>query len=112
MKDYNFGKRKKAVWEKGSFKWRLLLHYTYFSIGYGTLSIVKYFWLIVAGGSLVGGTGAKLGIILGFIYCIICYFFGMYWYENGLAEIQQEIGNRVNPFVRQLRKKVVKEKDL
>ena len=89
---------------KGNIKFKINLHLYYFDKGYGRLSIVKYFWLIVGGLSFQSDVSLVYTIYLGFIYMVICYILGWFWYKKGWNEAEIEVMNQVNPFVQEMRK--------
>lgn len=85
-------------------KYKTILHIHYFDKGYGRLSIVKYFWLIYAGGSILEGVDYKYAMYLGLIYMLVCYLIGWYMYNRGWQSAELEVMNQINPFVRDMRK--------
>jgi len=84
-------------------KFKITLHIHYFDSGYGRLSIVKYFWLILAGGSILEGINYVYAIYGGFLYCITCYIFGWWWY-NHMQSAAIEVINQIDPFAKGVRK--------
>ena len=80
-------------------KWRFLLYKRYFDVGYGITSYVKYFIAFFGLSSLnVGKT-----LLLGLLYAVLCSVVGYFWFRGDFAEVDQEIGNRFNLFVREMR---------
>ena len=86
------------------YKYRFNLHLHYFDTGYGRLSIVKYFWLIAAGGSILSGIDYIYAMYAGIVYMVVCYLFGWAWFRFGWFEAQIEVTNQFNLFVKETRK--------
>jgi len=81
--------------------WRPLVAKAYFDKGMGELSIVKYAVALFA----IKIPSSKYAILAGVGYVIFCYIFGRWCYNHKVVEIEQEIGNMFNPFVREMREK-------
>lgn len=87
--------------------YKFALWKSYFDTGYGLMSLPKYV-LILAGFGDVLSSGGKVSNIFigGFIFGIVCFFLGKWWFKVGLAESMNEVGNRYNLFVKQMRRKI------
>lgn len=84
------------------------LHKYYFDRGYGISGIIKYFvGLIGLAGSIIQ-KDVSLILIIGFSYALFCYLLGMFWVKYRIADAEAEIGNRINPFMREMRRNVEK----
>ena len=74
----------------------------YFDKGYGTTSYFKYAIALFGLASLQTLTT----LIIFFFYGISCFFIGWLWYKYGFAEAEQEVSNRFNLFVKEMRRKI------
>lgn len=81
-------------------KFKILLYKFYFDKGFG---ITNYFKYIIAFMGLASND-LRLTIIVSFIYAISCFVIGYYWTKNKLSEIEQEVQNTFNPFVKRMLK--------
>lgn len=85
-------------------KWRFLLGKRYFETGYGLTNYVKYVIALFGLSSLdIGKTMA-----LGLVYAVACFVIGYYWYKKHFIEADNEVSNRFNLFMREMRE--MKEK--
>lgn len=85
-------------------KFLFLLWKRYFDTGWVLTSYVKYIIALFGISSLdVGKT-----LVIGFIYAIGCVFIGYFWYKYNFVEVDNEISNRFNLFMREMRE--MKEK--
>ena len=83
-----------------AFKYKILLLKFYFDKGFG---ITNYFKYIIA----FMGLASKdlfLTIIVSILYAISCFIVGYYWTKHKMTEIEQDINNSFNPFVRRMLK--------
>ena len=86
---------------KFEIKVRLLQHKNYIDFG---LNFTKYFQaLFVLFGWATGDIKATVYLVG--VYVVVCYWIGWGFYRWGWAEASAEVGNRFNPFVKELRKK-------
>jgi hypothetical protein len=76
-----------------------LLLKAYFDQGYAVTSYLKY--LIAFFG--LASRDVRTTLIIGFAYGISCFIIGWLWFKHGLKETETEIGNRYNPFVKEMR---------
>ena len=90
------------------FKWRFMLWKRYFDTGYGMTGYIKYIVALFGISSL----NVERTLMLGFVYAIFCFVLGYAWFRYHFAELDQEIGNRYNWFVQEMRemKKGVEQK--
>ena len=79
--------------------YNLLLHKAYFDKGMGLTNYVKY--VIAFFG--VASSDVKSTLWIAFFYGIICYFLGMFWYKKDLVKTENEVANRNNLFVKEMR---------
>ena len=86
------------------YKFKIILHWTYYDIGMGKLSILKYFWLLGGFGSIMAGGNYLWTLLIGVIYVLVSYVLGWAFYQYGWLEADIEVGNQVNPFVKGMRK--------
>lgn len=82
----------------------VMRHWTYFNQGLGKTAIVKFFWLLFGFGSIMSGVNYLYSLYLGVAYSIFCYIFGWVFYNKGWNEAEIEVSNRINPFVKEMRK--------
>ena len=89
-------------WKGEEFKFKVNLHKSY--VGDGK-AVIGFLWGFIA---LFGiaSQNVKVTLILGVVFHILCYFFGRYWYNHGWKSAEQEVNNRINPFVREMRSHV------
>ena len=81
--------------------YRLLVAKAYFDKGWSTSAYLKY---VVAVGA-IKLPSLKMGILLGLGYGIFCYLLGRWWYNYRLIDTENEIQNKFNPFVGEVREK-------
>ena len=83
------------------FKFKFILAKAYFDKGWGLLSPAKYAIALFG----LASSDVVWTMIIGFAYCIFCYFFGRFWFKHKLMDAENEVNNRVNPFVNEMREK-------
>ena len=93
--------------QKG-FRYRLLLHKSYFDKGLGLTNYAKYLIAFFA----LASQDIKNTLIFTLIYCVVCYFLGMTWYKTGWTIIETEVGNDYNLFVIEMRNKKRKNRKI
>lgn len=83
-------------------KFKLLLYKRYFEQGYSITGYIKY---VIA---LFGLSSLNVGVTMAFgvLYAVACFAIGYWWYRYGLIDVDTEIGNRFNYFVREMRDKI------
>jgi hypothetical protein len=81
---------------------KIALHKAYFDRGFGILNYLKY-PLVLLGFAI---PDIKSIIIVAVGYAIFCYMLGWWWLNYGMAEAENEVGNRYNPFVSEVRKSI------
>lgn len=87
------------------FKTKLLicLLRRYFDTGFGILNYVKY-PLVVLG---ISFPNVRVVVLVSFIYALICFGLGWAWIKYDFFKAEQEISNKFNLFVLQVRKKLL-----
>ena len=80
-------------------KLRINLWKAWFEKGDGLLKYGK--WAIAFVG--IGGIGITNLLILGITYPILCFIIGSLWYRYDWISAEVEVGNIVNPFVKEMR---------
>jgi hypothetical protein len=85
---------------------KVALHKRYFDSGFSLLNYLKY--PLVLMGFVV--KDIQLIIIVSILYAVSCYFLGWWWLNYGMMDAETEIGNRYNPFVKELRGHIRKQK--
>lgn len=83
-------------------KEKFVITKTYFDKGWGISSYMKYAIALFGISSL----NVKYTLLLGLVYGVMCYFMGRIWLNRGFESIEQEVYNRVNPFVSDVRKHI------
>ena len=78
---------------------KFALHKRYFDVGFGQLNYLKYPLLLL--GFAIPNPEAI--IIVAVISAIACYLLGWWWLNRGMMEAETEVGNRYNPFVKEMR---------
>ena len=82
--------------------YKLCLHKAYFEKGYALTNYIKYLIALFGLSSL----NVKATLSLGLGYAFFCYFIGLIWYKFRIIDAELEVSNKVNPFVREMRKKI------
>jgi len=72
---------------------------SYFDKGYAITSPVKL--LIALFG--IASLDVEKTLLLGIIYIACCFVVGYIWYNRGIVEAEQEVDNKHNLFVKQMR---------
>lgn len=90
---------------KAKTKFKLFLHKSYLDKGLGMTSYVKYLIAFVGIFDLIDANWAIFGAIA---YVLFCYLFGWYLYNHGWVDMEQEVSNKYNLFVREMRRKKLK----
>jgi len=83
---------------------KFALHKRYFDTGFGVLNYLKYPLVLIG----FATPDAKVILVFAFFYAIVCYLLGWWWLNRGMQDAETEIGNRYNPFVKEMRKVIVK----
>lgn len=89
---------------------RLMLWKKYFDTGYGLTGYFKVFIALFGADLIFNKNNINFVLWLGFAYGIFCFILGWAWLRFGFIEAETEIGNRFNPFVKQIRKHIRKRK--
>lgn len=80
-------------------KYKVLLWKRYFETGYGITGYLKYGIALFGISSL----DVKSTLFLGLVYGILCFAIGYLWYKKRFVEVENEISNRFNLFMREMR---------
>lgn len=83
---------------------KFALHKRYFDTGFGVLNYLKYPLVLIG----IATSNTKAIIVFAFFYGIACYLLGWWWLNRGMQDAETEVGNRYNPFVKEMRKVIVK----
>lgn len=88
---------------------RFLLWKRYFDTGYGLTNYIKYAIALFGISSL----DVRATLMIGLLYGIACVAIGWWWYRFQFVEIDNEISNRFNFFMREMRemRQKLEEKD-
>lgn len=74
----------------------------YFDTGWNTLGYFRYLIALFGLSSLDVSTT----LTLGFVYCFVCLFLGYWLFISGFIELQTEVYNEHNKFVRDMRRSI------
>ena len=85
---------------------RWLWYKKYFDVGLGMSSYFRYFLTIFGVYSLGKNIDINYMLYLGVFYSLGCFVFGWYWINKRLYEAENEINNVLNPFQKEVRKKL------
>lgn len=93
-------------------KWyKLALLWSYFNQGYSIASFPKWVAAVFGVGEVVNKNYFTV-LIGAFIFGIFCIFVGWICFKSGFIEAMNEVGNRHNLFMKEVRNsKLFKEKD-
>lgn len=89
---------------KMSFKYQFLLHKAFFDKGW---ALTNYFKYVIAFFGLAS-TNLKATMWIAVFYAIACYFIGIAWFKYGFVDLENEVQNNFNPFVKDVRKELKK----
>lgn len=89
-------------------KEKFVLFKAYFDKGWAITGYLKYGIALFGISSL----NVKYTLILGLFYGVACYFIGRIWLTQGFESIEQEIYNRINPFVSDVRNHIKKKRKI
>ena len=84
-------------------KYLINLHRTYFEKGLQLTNYIKYFIAFFG----LASRDVKTTLIMGFAYAVSCYFIGLFWVKHGFFEAEQEVSNKNNKFVKELRNRKI-----
>ena len=84
-------------------KYLINLHRAYFEKGLQLTNYVKYFIAFFG----LASRDVSTTLIIGLIYAIMCYFIGFLWLKYGFFEAEQEVSNKNNLFVKELRNRKI-----
>lgn len=85
---------------------KFALHKRYFDTGFSVLNYLKY--PLVLMGIAIPNVKSIIGVAV--LYGLACYFLGWWWLNKGMTEAEAEVSNRYNPFVKEMRSSIKKEK--
>ena len=81
--------------------YKFCLWKAYFDKGLGLTNYIKYAVALFA-----IKLPLKVGIIAGVGYAFLCLILGKIWYKYEIISTEVEIGNIINPFVKEMREKL------
>ena len=82
-----------------SLKFKFILYKRYFEMGYSITGYVKFMIAIFGISSL----NVAATIIMGILYAFACFAVGWAWFRYGFMELDTEITNQYNSFVKEMR---------
>ena len=86
-------------------KFKLLLWKKYFDTGYSLTSQFKYGFIALA----AAWQNTKWIAVFGFVYVVLCFPLGFYFYKHNWVEAEAEVGNRFNKFQKEVRSYIEKK---
>ncbi len=104
MKGYKFptGFKRKYSQEGVKLRWfKFHLWRAYFNCGIGLTQQIKY----LIGFFGLSSLNVKLTLIIAGIWFIVAFFLGRWWYTSGMVISQNEVGNKFNLFMQEMRKR-------
>lgn len=81
---------------------KLALHKKYFDTGRGVIDYLKYPLLAMG----IAIPNLKIILWVAIAYALACYLIGWWWLNFGMKDAENEVENRFNPFVKQVRRKL------
>ena len=88
--------------------YKAMLWKAYFDKGYSTTNYAKY--LIAFFG--MASQDVKTTMVIGIIYAFSCLIIGRLWFHFKLVDAENEVQNVVNPFMVEVRKKLIVEPNI
>lgn len=85
---------------------RWLWYKKYFDTGLGLTSYMKYVIALAGFYSFASDIGTEYVVIAGFLYLFSCIIIGYYWIKYKMVDAENEIGNILNPFQREVRRSI------
>lgn len=82
--------------------YKFFLAKAYFDKGFGFLSYLKYIILLLGVDRVIAGD-TKMMLLMSIGYMILCFAIGFIMYHYKLVETENEISNRYNLFVKEMR---------
>ena len=83
-------------------KYRIFLYKKYLDMGLGLTNYVKY--IIAFFG--IASSDVKATLWIAFFYAIFSFFLGLAYFKYKWAEVDAEIANNYNPFVKFVKRKI------
>jgi len=81
---------------------KFALHKRYFDTGMAVTNYLKY-PLVLLG---IAKPRVDLILFFSFFYAFGCYILGWWWLNRGMCDAENEVTNKFNPFVKQVRQKL------
>jgi len=78
----------------------------YFDTGYGLMNYPRALMMVIGVGGIARNWNWKLLIIMGIAYGVLCFVSGWLYILFKLQDYENEINNILNPFQREVRKKL------
>lgn len=83
---------------------KFCLHKQYFDKGFTLLNYLKYPLTIIGIGAIFSKVSVWWIIGIAAFYGLVCYILGWWWLNKGFFDAENEVQNKYNPFVREMRK--------
>ena len=82
--------------------YKILLLKAYFDKCRGVTDYLKY----LIGFFAISSLNVRATLIIALFYGVLCFIVGWLWFKYKLVDTETEIGNRFNPFVKEMRRKI------
>jgi hypothetical protein len=83
--------------------YKFMLLKGYFEKGYALTSYFKYLIALIGFADIYINKSIFWVIFLGITYGVSCFILGWIWYNKGYVDAENEVNNRFNPFVKEVR---------
>ena len=90
--------------------WKFLWLKKYFDIGLGLTNYFKYLIALFGLYSIGKDIDINITIYVGVGYVIFCFFLGAFWVKTKAVDIEKEIDNILDPFQREVRRKLSRKR--
>lgn len=87
---------------KFKIKYKICLLKSYFDKGLALTNYIKYFIAFFG----LASQNVKQTLIIAFIYAVFCFILGYFWFRSGFIKAENEVNNRFNLFVKEMRNKI------
>ena len=84
-------------------QFKINLHLAYFNKGFTLLNYFKYLLAILGVGAAMVKTPIYLISLVAASYAFLCYFLGWLWINKGWLDAENDVQNKFNPFVKDMR---------
>ncbi len=86
--------------------YKLAFYYSSFNTGYSLTSPIKWVAGVFGIGAATQGNSLYWILLGAFVYFVMCIIVGIICYKFGWVDAVSEVGNKYNPFVKEVREKL------